>query len=195
MKFGGIEFESLMGGYEIINEPASSLPQELATAFSEVNGNLLGATYQPVWYVGKQIVNGTNYMLICKEIRTTKDRQQMIVGLVINVPIKKPTGGSGATIVEIIEEASLPQDIKCIFDVAAGQLLGVNYKPIVYVGKQVVRGINYYFICEAKRVYPNSKPYPVMLVVNKFQDQMPVVVSVEVISDEKNVNSPLGEWP
>ena len=195
MKFGEIEYESLMGGYEIVNVPASSLPQELATAISEVNSGLLGATYQPIWYVGKQIVNGTNYLLICKELRTTKDRQQMIVGLVVNLPIKKPAGGSGASIVEIIEEASLPQDVKYVFDVAAGQLLGVNYKPIVYVGKQVVRGINYYFICEAKRVVPNSKPYPVMLVVNKFQDQMPVVVSVEVIADDKNVNAPLGEWP
>ena len=195
MRFGEVEFEQLMGGYEIVNEPASSLPQELATAIGEVNSGLLGATYQPIWYVGKQIVNGTNYMLICKEIRTTKDRQQMIVGLVVNVPLKKPTDGSGATIVEIIEEASLPPEIKYIFDASVGQLMGVNYKPIVYVGKQIVRGINYYFICEAKRVYPNSKPYPVMLVVNKFQDQMPVVVSVEIIADDKNVNSPLGEWP
>ena len=195
MKFGEIEFDSLMGGYEIDNVPATSLPQDLASAISEINGGLLGATYLPIWYVGHQIVNGTNHMLICKEIRTTRDHHQMIVGLVINIPLKKPSVGTGATVVEIIEEANLSPELKCIFDVATGQLMGVNYKPIAFIGKQVVRGVNYYFICEATRVVPNSKPYPVMLVINKFQDQMPMVVSIEVIEDGKTASAPLGEWP
>ncbi len=195
MKFGDIEFDRLFGGYEIVNTSVDSLPQELASAISSVNGELLGATYLPIWYVGKQVVNGVNHFFICKEIRSTKDRNQMIVGLVINIPPKKVADGSGATIVEIIEEAQLDPELAYIFKTATSQLMGVNYKPIAYIGKQVVRGINYHFICEARRVVPGSKPYPVTLVINKFQDQMPMVVSIEVIEDSKNVNSPLGEWP
>jgi hypothetical protein len=59
-KPGGIEFEGLLGGIRIINKPATSLPQDLATAIGEINEGLLGATYVPLWIIGDQIVNGIN---------------------------------------------------------------------------------------------------------------------------------------
>jgi len=57
-----------------------------------------------------------------------------------------------------------------------------------------VQGINYYFICEARRMYPGSKPYAVMMCINVFQDQTSVI-SIEVIHDELLCGGPLGEWP
>ena len=62
MQFGGIELGGALGGYEIINKPASTLPQDLASAISVVNAGKLGATYDPLWLVGKQLVNGMKFV-------------------------------------------------------------------------------------------------------------------------------------
>lgn len=199
MKLGGIELGGgTFGGYEIVNKPATSLPQDLATAFSEVNGGILGATYMPIWYVGTQLVNGVNHMLICKEIRTTRTQNQMIVAMVINIP---PAGSDkGPQIVEIIEEAKLAPELQAYFDTAVKGLCGVNYKPVAYIGSQVVRGTNYYFACEATRVYPGSKPYAVTLGINVFNDQVSIISIDPMMEADDNeggvrLGTPLGEWP
>ena len=177
MKVGSVTLDSKLGGYELLNIPVSTtkLPQEVASAMVAINTNYLGATFVPLWYVGKQVVNGANYLFIAKEVRSTKERNTAIVGLVANVPAGAGfIHGKGANIVEIIEEVDLPEEAKEAFENGTKQLMGMNYKPIVYVGSQVVKGMNYYYICEAKGVYPDAKPFAVMLGVNVFQDQATV---------------------
>jgi hypothetical protein len=165
MKFGGIELAGPLGGYQIVNQPATSLPQDLATAIGVVNSGILGATYQPVWYVGKQVVNGINHFLLAEQIRTTKDQDKFIVGLVINIPAGDFTGEK-ATIVRIIEQEDLPAEVQDAYDATIGELLGVNYKPLMYIGKQVVNGINHYILCSAIGVYPGAEPYAVVVSIN-----------------------------
>ena len=182
MACGAIEFEQTFGGMEIINKPANAVPQELATAFGAINSNILGATYIPLWIVGKQIVNGVNYYIICKEIRSTKDHQTMIVNLVLNIPPMQSDGTRPEPqVVEIIEEADLPKKLQLLFDCATKQLIGVDYKPLAYVGKQVVHGMNYYFICEARGLYLDAQPYAVMMVINEMAGEGVSVVSIEPI--------------
>ena len=197
MEFGGIELDQKLGGYELVNKPATSLPQELATAISAVNQNLLGATYIPIWYVGKQIVNGTNHKLICRQIKTTKDNAQAIVAMTLNIP----NGGNGekATVVDITEEADLNENLQYVFDMAVRPLVGAIYKPLAYIGKQIVKGTNFYFICSAKRVHPGAVPYPAVVCVNHF-DGACMIVSIEplipqVTDNGKGFAAPLGEWP
>lgn len=168
MKFGGIELGGIFGGYEIVNMAATKLPQELATAIGEINSGLLGATFQPIWYVGKQVVNGVNHLLICEEIRSTKDRSAGIVALVINIP-PGSVGGKGAKVAEIIDEAKLEENIRVAFDSAVKSIVGVGYKAVAYVGSQVVRGTNHYFVCEARGIYPDAKPYAALVCVNVFE--------------------------
>ena len=169
--FNGIELGELLGGYEIVNKPANELPQDLASAVGNINGGILGATYQPIWYVGHQLVNGTNHLLICKEIRSTKDKNTCIVGLVINIS----TSGKDATVVEIIEEAKLSAEVQVAFLAAEKQLVGVGYKPLAYIGSQIVKGVNHYLICQAKGIYPNATPYAVVICINIFENQVSVV--------------------
>ena len=162
MKFGGIELGGRLGGIEIINQSATKLPQDLASGFAKINSEILGATYQPIWLVGKQLVNGTNYYLICKEIRSTREKTTGIVCLVINIPFSQVQNGDGAKIVEVIESCELPEGVQEAFDKTVGALVGVTYTPIMYVGHQVVHGVKHYVICEAKVVYPGAEPYAVM---------------------------------
>ena len=197
MGFGSIELDKAMGSYEIINKPATSLPQDVATAVSTINSGLVGATYVPLWYVGKQLVNGTNHMFICKQIKATKEQRQAGVSLVLNLP--NGNDGSKATVVEITEEASLNEELQYAFDMAVRPLVGAVYKPLAYIGKQVVKGTNFYFICSAKRVHPNSKPYAALVCVNQFDGAF-MIVSIEPLIPQlqdngKGFAAPLGEWP
>ena len=89
--------------------------------------------------------------------------------------------GEGAKIVHIVEEAQLEDKIRNIFETARQHIIGVNYKPIAYVGSQIVKGVNHYFICQATPIYPNADPYAVLMCINQFQDQI-TIVSIEVIN-------------
>lgn len=183
MKLGGIEFDKLLGGYEIVNIPATKIPQDAASAvFGAINSGLLGATYVPIWYIGYQTVNGKNHLFLAKEIRSTKNRDTYIVGLVINTPPSKDHSGEGSKIVEIIEEAKLSDELKFIFDSAMKGLVGVSYKPLFYIGKQVVKGMNHYFLAEAKNIYPGSEPFLVEICINVFENQTSIV-SIEKIDE------------
>ena len=142
MKFGEIELGKTFGGYEIINQPTTKLPQDLASAISIVNSNqLLGATYNPLWLWGKQLVNGVNYLFIAEDIRTTKNKDKSIVGLIINIP-----PGEGAKIVRVIESEKLSDEVEIAFDEVIKELCGVSYKPVAYFGKQIVRGEKSHFV-------------------------------------------------
>ena len=54
----------LLGGWDLSELKTSNLPQKVQSAFTLVTGELTGADYQPVLYVGKQVVNGTNYCVL-----------------------------------------------------------------------------------------------------------------------------------
>jgi hypothetical protein len=199
MKLGGINLnEGGLGGYKLCNIPATKLPQDVATAVVKVNMDLLGASYLPIRLVGTQVVNGVNYMFIAKQILATETKDTNIVMLVINIPAGDATGAQ-AQIVEVIDEATLPPEVQDAFDGAVGPLHGVNYDPLLYVGNQVVKGINYYIICEATTIYPGAVPKPVVVCVNAFEGKYSLV-SVEQIYayDEEfqpHLGKPLGEWP
>ena len=165
---GGIEFSGLLGGLTIIDKPVTSLPQDLASALPNLNASLLGATYVPIRYLATQVVNGTNHYILSKDIRATKDKDTSIVVLVVNMP-PGSVGGKNASIVRIIdEETNVPEDVKLIFEKATKQLTGVGYKMLLFAGTQVVKGINYHFVCESRVLYPGAEPKAVHLVINDF---------------------------
>lgn len=92
------------------------------------------------WQIGKQIVNGVNYLFIAEDIRSTKNKDKSIVGLVINVPPgEQSVQGVGAKIDRIIESEELAPEIQAAFATAEKTLVGVSYKPVMYIGKQIVR--------------------------------------------------------
>lgn len=186
-KVGGIELTPEFGGLELINKPATSVPQELATAFGEINEGLLGATYTPLWVVGKQVVNGVNYYVICKEVRATKETNTLIVNLVIHIPSVKSDGTKPkARIDKIIEEATLDADIARIFQ-SAMTITGVGYTPLAYIGKQIVNGTNHFFICQAKTIYPGSEPFAAFVGIHTTRDNHSSLLFVKPLNVEELV--------
>ena len=61
-----------------------ALPQKLATGITELFDNLVGASYTPLIYVGSQIVNGINHMVIAEQVLADADATKNIVKVVIN---------------------------------------------------------------------------------------------------------------
>lgn len=58
---------------------------------------MAGVSYVPVLYCGEQIVHGTNYMIICKQMIIVPGAPEHLVRMIINVSEK------GAGIVQIEE--------------------------------------------------------------------------------------------
>lgn len=176
-KFGNIELGGEFGGYEIINHPVNKLPQDVASAVGIVNSSpLLGATYNPIWYIGKQLVNGVNHFFIAEDVRATKNKDKLIVGLIINIPPGEGAiKGEGAKVVKIIEDADLAPEVKVAFAEVEKGLVGVSYKPVAYIGSQTVRGINHYIVCEAKVIYPGAQPRAVVVGINIFEGKASLI--------------------
>ena len=176
MKFGGLNFGGKLGGWNLINHSATRLPEDLASV-ELVN---IGAKFEPIWLLASQIVNGINYMLVCEVTRTTLHQNKSIAVVVVNIPAGS-IGGKGATIREVIQDVDLvegvPDDIPLeeYFQKALGNLTGVSYKPVMYVGSKITKGVNYSIIAEAQLIYPNSEPYAVAVEINVFQDEVSVV--------------------
>lgn len=74
----------MVGAWTLATMEATKLPENAAAAFSNVTNGMVGAKYVPVLYVGEQIVNGTNYMIICKQTLVTNPPEEHLVTMVIN---------------------------------------------------------------------------------------------------------------
>lgn len=73
-----------LGGWDTSEMKGCNLPQKAATAFSNATMNLVGADYEPVLYVGKQLVNGTNYCFIAVQTLITAIPKKQLVSLVVH---------------------------------------------------------------------------------------------------------------
>ncbi len=74
----------MIGSWIIEDFGAVKLPQKVASGFAVVTGGLAGADYQPVLYVGHQVVNGMNYCIIATQVLTTENPEKRLVKMVIN---------------------------------------------------------------------------------------------------------------
>lgn len=75
---------NMYGGYKLAEMEGCTMPEQVATGFAQVTGAMVGAKYLPVLYVGSQIVQGTNHMLICKQTLAAKDAPEHLVTVVLN---------------------------------------------------------------------------------------------------------------
>lgn len=75
---------ALLGGWNIDEMKSVNLPQKVASAFTAVTGGIVGAEYQPVLYVGKQVVNGTNYCLFALQTLVIARPEKRLVKMIIN---------------------------------------------------------------------------------------------------------------
>ena len=63
------------------------------------------------------------------------------------------------------EETSIDAEAQEIFDQATGELIGVDYTAVELLETQLVSGMNYKFLAEAKTVYPGAESRKVIVTV------------------------------
>ena len=77
------------------------------------------------------------------------------------------------------DSPEITPELQELFDKATEGLLGVNYTPVALIGTQLVSGMNYCFLCEAKAVIPDAVPYYVNVTVYKDLEGNAKVTDIE----------------
>lgn len=180
-QFGEIQISNLFGGYQLIDATAEKMPTELSSALGVVFANR-PETVIPVYYFGKQIVNGTNHMLVCRRIREIDNSKKIDY---VRIEIYIPMGADGykraeLKTMEVSSETMYLPEIKRIFEEGTKYLIGVSYKAMLYVGAQLVKGMDYHFICETEMVRPGSEPYLTRVILNEYEGKI-TIAGIDVI--------------
>lgn len=168
---GGITLGGKYGGYELINKPVTSMPQDLASGFYIAQEGFVGSSFEPLYIVGKQVVNGINYFVIAEQTLVLAKPIKRIVGLTINIP-PKSVGGKSAKIIDVVtsEVPRIPVEIEEILKNKLSELIGATHKPVTFIGEQLVKGKNYFIVAESTAVVPNAEPYATLITLNVFED-------------------------
>ena len=195
----GTETEKATGEWEINNENGSySLPYDVNKAFEKATEKYAGSTFEPVAYIGSQVVAGKNHMILCKET-TASEVPEISYKVVIiyedlngNAEITSVSdfdiedyigeGGSdpgmldgGWSVPEETGEAELPEHA---LDVYHAEIDNINWvwdtcTPIALLGTQAESGTRYAFL---------SKGYTddaINLIVNVIYEEAEDIIAIE----------------
>ena len=165
------------------------MPQKVATAIGKMSESLMGAEYEPICYLGSQVVNGTNHAVLCEQTIITGRDTKNIVVVVFN---EKPNemeltlvridtiveGGlpMGGTAIDV--KTDIPDDAKAIWEDAFDGMVGSNVEPFALLGTQVVNGVNYIFGAVLTPVVADPMSKAVVVTINeksgtvKFADML-----------------------
>ncbi len=73
-----------LGGWNLDEIKGCTLPQKVQTAFTAVTSEQVGADYEPICYLGSQVVNGTNYRILALMKPVTLNPEKRIVKMIIH---------------------------------------------------------------------------------------------------------------
>ncbi len=76
-----------LGGWNLEEVKGVALPQKVQSAFTAVTGELVGADYEPIAFLGSQVVNGTNYRIIAIQRLVVPNGEKRIVKMILHEAI------------------------------------------------------------------------------------------------------------
>lgn len=172
--------QAILGGWDI-KVCVDGMPEKVATAFCDLNEQLVGANYFPIAYLGSQIVKGTNHAVLGRQTIINADNTKNVVLIVFNEPhvpgkIIMPTpvyidpvlngfsqecGG-----VTINEDFKITEEAQKDFDSVIKHFVGSDVRPFAYLGYQVVKGVNRFFAAEVTPLYVNARKSISLVTVN-----------------------------
>ena len=157
-----------LGGYSINVVPGGNLPQKVATGFTNLFDNFVGANYTPIAYLGSKVVNGINHAILAEQNLVTGNDVRSIVLLILNekpgdvrgenfsiVEIRTLLSNGGSKLmggINIAATCDIPKDAQEVFDKHFGGYFGAKNKAFALLATQVVNGIAYYFAVESSMV-------------------------------------------
>lgn len=186
--------EVLSGGWEVNGGyTAMSKNPAAGAAFKKATAEIDGVSYKAIATLGTQVVAGTNYAILCKATPIYPDATPEVKVMYIYEDLEGNAEITGfQTIIGEMSDGGFAansgkfslgknKDVYSAYKKAMKGLVGVSYKPIAYLGSQVVAGSNYLILCRSRVVYPNA-PYEWSLVtVNKALDGKVSLVDISTL--------------
>ncbi len=147
--------------------------EELAIFNKGIEG-LVGVEYEPVAYLGSQLVAGTNHCFLCKAtvVYPGTTPQYKLVYIyekldgteeILNIAGIELPGAGDADSNPIpggwsyADDPSVDEKSASIVDKATENLLGAEYEPVAYIGSQVVAGMNHAILCRITAISPDAE--------------------------------------
>lgn len=175
----GYEFTWLakgLGGWNI-DPVVGMMPQKVASAVAELGEKLVGAVYEPIAYLGNQVVNGTNHAVLAKQTIVAGVDQTNIVVLKFNEremdctlyavePVLQSGPAFGGYAINVEYGDNLSDTARETFDVMTRNWVGVSISPIALVASKVVKGVDFVFVAKVTPVVPNASAAIKLVSVN-----------------------------
>ena len=159
----------LPGGWEMIKDTSVEANIDAMHAFDKAKETLDGYAYEPLAVLGRQMVSGTNYCILCRGWFAVKNaRPEMMLvyvyedldgnasftGVKTLINAANVFGGWSVNEGEIFLEQN--KNVSAAFDKAMEGLTGASYEPVAYIGSQLVSGMNYMILCRESPVVPDA---------------------------------------
>lgn len=167
--------ETLTGGWEtVLSNRVNDLSEEDIYNFNNAIKDYSKEKLEVVALLGKQVVAGTNYMFLAK----TDNKYKIVIVYTDLEGISKVSkvsdfdyskyvdkdlnsnnemlSGGWYTESSNIDYKLEDEKIEKMYESATKELTGVEYKPLLVVGKQIVSGTNYAILCYGKPIVPNA---------------------------------------
>ncbi len=163
--------EKTVGGWSVPQD--TKITEEELKIFNKAIEGLTGVGYEPVAYLGSQVVAGTNHCFLCKStvvypgatnrytlvyIYEKFDGTEEILKFE-DVTLPGTADADGTPIAggwSYAEDPAVEGKVSEVVGKATGKLLGAEYEPVAYIGSQVVAGINHAVLCRITAVTPDA---------------------------------------
>ena len=175
------EAAPIVGGWTRAESP--EVPDHVKALLEKAAADMVGAEYEPVAYIGSQVVAGTNHALLCRITPVVPDAvshygivtlYEDLDGNVSITDIRDSEAEEEALPGELTgawenpESPVLTDEAKAALDKALEKLVGAEYEPIALLATQLVSGTNYSILCEVTPVVPDAVSSYV--IVHVYQD-------------------------
>ena len=164
---------------------STDVTDEVRNLLNKATANLAGGTYEPVAYIGSQVVAGTNHRILCKYTPATQDPKSTYAIVTVyedlegNAEITEILNSEAEVLVTDVvfdggwfapETTKLPKEAVDALLKASANVVGATYRPVVLLGTQIVAGINYCMLCEVTPVTENPETHYSIVVVSQGID-------------------------
>ena len=203
----GLTGGEIVGGWTKAESP--EITEAFKTVFNKATATLAGVEYVPVANIATQVVSATNHRVLCKATATVPGAESTYVLLTVCEDLNGNAGITDTVETEVKAEFSendggwaepaspaVTDEARSALTKACEALAGVEYSPVALLGTQVVAGVNYRILCEAKATVPGAETeYAILTVYADPQGKAEITDTAE-ISAERNAQlaNPLEEY-
>lgn len=189
----------LLGGWEVNSDKLSiddEVNKDAKKAFEKATDGLAGYDYEPIAVLGRQVVAGTNYSILCRGTVIVPDAEPVYEIITVyedldgNADITGDkeifSGNSDAQGGYAVNDGDVSfeknEDVKTAFDKAVETLDGADYEPVAYLGSQTVSGSNYVALMRVTPVVPDAEPEFDLVTVYEDLDGKEEITDTETVS-------------